>query len=205
MLKLSVHKLVLASESPRRRQLLEQAGFVFDVVSVKVSEIPNKNLNVNAQILDIASRKARAAFTSLKSSQKQPFIVLSADTEVIFNGGPLGKPSDEQDACRLLGLLSGQTHEVKTAIFLIDSETEDEISQIETTLVVFKSLTTKEILDYIATKEPMDKAGAYAIQGLGRQFIEKFIGPYDNVVGLPVSLVEKCLQSKGWHIQKSKS
>ncbi len=204
MLKLTVYKLVLASESPRRRQLLDQAGFIFDVVSVKVSETPDKNLNVNAQILDIASRKARAAFASLKSSHNDAFIVLSADTEVIFAGGPLGKPTDEADAYRLLGLLSGNTHEVKTAIFMIDSQSGLEVSQIETTQVVFKKLTQKEILDYVATKEPMDKAGAYAIQGEGRQFVEKFIGAYDNVVGLPVSLVEKCLNDNNWQIQRKR-
>lgn len=205
MLKLVVHKLVLASESPRRRQLLQEAGFLFDVVSVKVSEIPNENLNVNEQILDIARRKSRAVFASLKSCRKEPFIVLSADTEVIYNGAPLGKPLDEADACRLLGLLSGKSHEVKTAVHMIDSETLDEISQIETTQVVFKIMTSQEILEYVATKEPMDKAGAYAIQGLGRRFVEKFTGSYDNVVGLPVHVVEKCLFDKGWLIQKRSS
>lgn len=205
MLKLAVHKLILASESPRRRQLLQQAGFVFTVSSVKVSEIPDKNLNVNEQILDIARRKGRAALTSLKSSEAGPFIVLSADTEVIFDNVPLGKPADEQDACRLLGLLSGKTHQVMTAVHLIDSVSGEEISQIETTQVVFRELSSQEILDYVATKEPMDKAGAYAIQGLGRQFVAEFIGSYENVVGLPVHVVEKCLAEKNWIVERART
>ncbi len=185
--------LVLASESPRRRELLKEAGFNFDVVPVKVSEIPNKNLNVNAQILDIAQRKARAAFDQLKSSRTGPFRVLSADTEVIFGGGPLGKPQNREDAYRILRLLSGNFHEVKTAVCIIDSTTHKEVSQIETTQIHFKKLSDEEIWTYIDTGEPMDKAGAYGIQGLGRQFVDHFEGPYDNVVGLPIAVVRKLL------------
>lgn len=185
--------LVLASESPRRRELLKEAGFDFDVVPVKVSEIPNKNLNVNAQILDIAQRKARAAFDQLKSSRTGAFRVLSADTEVIFGGGPLGKPQNREDAYRILRLLSGNFHEVKTAVCIIDSTTHKEVSQIETTQIHFKKLSDEEIWTYIDTGEPMDKAGAYGIQGLGRQFVDHFEGPYDNVVGLPIAVVRKLL------------
>ncbi|MBV2169745.1 MAG: Maf family protein [Bdellovibrio sp.] len=185
--------LVLASESPRRRELLKEAGFNFDVVPVKVSEIPNKNLNVNAQILDIAQRKARAAFDQLKSSRKGPFRVLSADTEVIFGGGPLGKPQNREDAYRILRLLSGNFHEVKTAVCIIDSTTHKEVSQVETTQIHFKKLSDEEIWTYIDTGEPMDKAGAYGIQGLGRQFVDRFEGPYDNVVGLPIAVVRQLL------------
>lgn len=185
--------LILASESPRRRDLLDQAGFKFEVVSIKVSEIPDKNLNVNDQILDIARRKARAALALLKSSRKDHFRVLSADTEVIWNGEPLGKPQNKDDAYRILKLLSGQTHEVKTAVCLIDSESGHEISQIETTLIHFKSLSDRDIWDYIETGEPMDKAGAYGIQGLGGKFVAQFIGPFDNVVGLPIERVRKML------------
>ncbi|HEY1079810.1 MAG TPA: Maf family protein [Bdellovibrio sp.] len=185
--------LVLASESPRRRELLTEAGFVFDVVPVKVSEIPNKNLNVNEQILDIARRKARAAFAHLKSSRTGPFRVLSADTEVIFGDAPLGKPQDADDAYRILKLLSGKFHEVITAVCIIDSTSTKELSQSETTQVHFRKLTDDEIWTYIKTGEPMDKAGAYGIQGQGRKFIDRFEGPFDNVVGLPVDLVKKML------------
>jgi septum formation protein len=192
--------IILASESPRRRQLLADAGFSFDVLSVKVSEIPNKNLNVNAQILDIAQRKAIAALPLLKSSRKVPFIVISADTEVIFNDAPLGKPKNHEDAFRMLRLLSGTDHQVITAVCMIDSASTKVLSQTETTNVFFKQLTDQEIWTYIQSGEPMDKAGAYGIQGLAGKFVEKIEGPFDNVVGLPVELVKKMLhdlQSNG--------
>ncbi|CAE78450.1 Maf family protein [Bdellovibrio bacteriovorus] len=185
--------LILASESPRRKQLLSEAGFSFDVVPVKVSEIPNKNLNVNDQILDIARRKASAALPLLKSSRQDAFIVLCADTEVIFNGAPLGKPADRQDAYRILKLLSGKYHEVITAVCLVESSTGKEVSQTETTKIYFRQLTDDEIWTYIDTGEPMDKAGAYGIQGQGGKFIERFDGPFYNVVGLPIDLVKNLL------------
>lgn len=186
-------QLILASESPRRRDLLKQAGFNFEVIPVKVSEIPNKNLNINEQILDIARRKARAAFAQLKTSRFQDFQVLTADTEVIYGGGPLGKPNDPEDALRILRLLSGNFHEVKTAVCIIDSKTQREVSQIETTEIYFKVLSDEEIKNYVQTGEPLDKAGAYGIQGLGGQFVERFVGSYDNVVGLPIEVVKKLL------------
>ncbi len=195
-----MYKLILASESPRRRELLNKAGFVFDVVSVKVSEIPNKNLNIKEQILDIARRKASTAFAQLKSSMKEPFIILSADTEVIYNQAPLGKPTDAQDAARILRLLSGKSHQVMTAICMIESNGQTESSHVETTNVIFKDLSDEEIFKYISTGEPMDKAGAYGIQGLGRAFVEKFDGSYDNVVGLPVNCVQELLQNKNWKV-----
>jgi septum formation protein len=185
--------LILASESPRRKQLLQQAGFSFDVVSVKVSEIPDKNLNATEQILDIARRKARAAFTHLKSSKLQEFTLISADTEVIFDGQLQGKPVDKDDAFQMLRRLSGKPHDVQTGVCIIDSVTGKELSQIETTKVFFKNLTDQEIWTYIESGEPMDKAGAYGIQGLGGKFVEKYDGPFDNVVGLPVELVKSML------------
>lgn len=186
-------KLILASESPRRRQLLTEAGFSFDVVPVKVSEIPDKNLNVNDQILDIARRKARQSYTNLKASRNDDFIVISADTEVIWDGAPLGKPQDPDDAYRILKLLSGNVHEVLTAVCMISSPSGREVSHVETTKIFFKTLTDDEIWTYINTKEPMDKAGAYGIQGHGGKFVEKYEGPFDNVVGLPISVVRDLL------------
>lgn len=186
--------LVLASESPRRKQLLHEAGFSFDVVSPKVSEIPDKNLNVDGQILDIAGRKARAVFDLLKSSRQEGFIVVAADTEVIFGGGPLGKPQNPDDAFRILRLLSGNMHEVKTAVCLMDFPSGRMVSHVETTKIFFKQLSDDEIWTYIDTKEPMDKAGAYGIQGLGGKFVEKFEGSFDNVVGLPVRVVRELLE-----------
>ncbi len=193
--------LILASESPRRKQLLLEAGFQFSVIPSKVSEIPDENLNINDQILDIARRKATAITTEslpLHSSEIQEFIVIAADTEVIFAGKPLGKPQNKADAFRILRLLSGNAHEVKTAICLIHSKTLTEVSQVETTKIIFKSLSEAEIWSYIETGEPLDKAGAYAIQGLGRNFVAEFEGSFDNVVGLPIQVLKLLLEQIGF-------
>ncbi|MEN0057666.1 MAG: Maf family protein [Bdellovibrio sp.] len=186
--------LILASESPRRRQLLSEAHFKFDVFPVKVSEIPDKNLNVNEQILDIARRKAYAALSELKSSRSAPFLVLSADTEVIFAGSPLGKPQNNEDAFRMLRLLSGCQHEVKTAVCLLDSESNREASHVETTKIFFKPLSDEQIWSYVETGEPLDKAGGYGIQSGGRVFVERFEGSFDNVVGLPIAVVQSLVR-----------
>lgn len=187
-------KLILASESPRRRELLKKAGYNFDVVPSKVSEIPDKNLNVHDQILDISRRKARASFDQVKALKDEPFIVLAADTEVIFENSPLGKPQSPEDAHRILRLLSGISHQVITGVCLIDSQSGKEVSQTETTTVYFRSLSDEDIWNYIRTGEPMDKAGAYGIQGLGGAFVLRYEGAFDNIVGLPMDLVGKMLE-----------
>ncbi|MBX3032724.1 MAG: septum formation protein Maf [Bdellovibrionaceae bacterium] len=190
--------LILASESPRRKELLQNAGFRFQVVPVKVSEIPDKNLNVNEQILEIAGRKARAAFEDLRGRFKEPFVVLAADTEVILDDGPLGKPSSPEDAVRTLKNLSGRVHEVITAVWMIDSSSGKAVSHLETTKVFFRTLSETEIRDYVATGEPMDKAGSYGIQGLGGRLVERIEGDFQNVVGLPVGAVKKMIQQNDW-------
>lgn len=186
--------LILASASPRRRELLQKAGYNFDVVPAKVSEIPDKNLNANDQILDIAQRKARAAFAQLQGQKTEPFVVLAADTEVIFNNAPLGKPESPEDAHRMLRLLSGHDHLVITGVCIIDSRSGQEVSQTETTTVHFRPLTDQEIWEYVQTGEPMDKAGAYGIQGRGGLLVDHYEGSFDNIVGLPMELVKGMLQ-----------
>lgn len=194
-----MHRLILASESPRRKDLLHKAGIRFQVFPVKVSEIPDKTLNAGEQILDIAGRKARAAFEELsKRGNDSPFVVLAADTEVIFEGVPLGKPSSPEDAIRTLLRLSGRVHEVITAVRMIDSSSGKAHSHIETTRVRFRNLPEKEIRDYVETGEPMDKAGSYGIQGLGGKLVEKIEGDFDNVVGLPVKAVLGIFNENGW-------
>jgi len=199
-----MYQLVLASESPRRRQLLQNAGFVFDVVPVKVSEIPDKNLNIDEQILDIAGRKAKAAFELLKRTLKKDFLLLTADTMVVYHDQTLGKPRNPQEAYDFLRLLSGKTHYVKTGLYLVESLGEETVSHLETSQVNFRSLSDEEIWTYIQSEEPMDKAGAYAIQGLGGKFVEKFIGDYDNVVGLPVKAFENILSKMKWQVERAK-
>jgi len=185
-----MYSIKLASASPRRHQLLKEAGVEFEIVSVNVSEFPNKNLNTKEQILDIARRKARAGIDDLLKiglDFTQPYVVVGADTEVIFDGGPLGKPEDAKDAERMLRLLSNQTHIVLTAICFIESVQQKEWSHVEETSVTFRSLSDEEIQSYIASGDPFDKAGSYGIQSeLSRRFISKIHGPLDNVMGLPV-------------------
>jgi septum formation protein len=201
-------KLVLASESPRRKDLLQRAGFFFHVFSVKVSENLEKNLTVDEQILTIARRKAEASLKAYKSSKDEPFLILAADTMVILDNVPLGKPENEEQAFEYLSLLSGRAHLVKTAVVLVEGPvTEAERLKlkfheaIETTQVIFRPLGEREIREYISTGEPMDKAGAYGIQGFGGSFVEKYIGAFDNVVGLPIEVTRRLLREGNWSLK----
>lgn len=197
MIKLN-YPLVLASESPRRKQLLTEAGFSFTVFPVKVSENLKKNLNLDAALIEIAKEKAEASIKAHNLLNIQNFLVLSADTMVIHDGTPLGKPKSKQEAEQILGRLSGNKHEVKTAIFLIESLSKKFAHEVITTEVYFRPILRHEIIDYVASEEPMDKAGAYAIQGQGARFVEKYDGPYDNVVGLPITELKKLLELNHW-------
>ncbi|MES2802769.1 MAG: YggS family pyridoxal phosphate-dependent enzyme [Bdellovibrionota bacterium] len=195
-------KIVLASQSPRRAEILKKAGYYFVSFPVFISEIPNENLSLDEQIIDIAKRKA---FTCLdQCPDKNPGnIILASDTMVCLENLAIGKPENEQDAFDTLKKLSGKMHEVKTAIILLDPQTKDLVSHIETSQVFFKNLTDEAIWDYIKTGEPMDKAGSYAIQGLGGKFVERFVGDYNNVVGLPLTALEKLFAQKNWNFEKS--
>ncbi len=198
-------KLVLASQSPRRSDILKKAGYQFVPFPVHVSEIPDENLSQNEQILDIAGRKSKAVVRELqdKGLALENTVILCADTMVCIGPVTLGKPENEKTAFEYLRLLSGRQHEVKTAIHLIDLSTNEIVTHIETTAVFFRTLSDMEISEYIATKEPFDKAGGYAIQGIGRKFVEKFEGDFDNVVGLPLQALEKLFRIKGWDFLKT--
>ncbi len=195
------YKLILASQSPRRKSLLEKAGFKFTILPANISETPNKNLNLDDQILQIALEKAEACLSQNNYLKSQNYLVLSADTMVIVDGVPYGKPSDREEAARFLRLLSGRGHLVKTGICLLNCRTFEQSKEITTTEVYFRNLVEAEIQEYISSGEPMDKAGAYGIQGLGGTFIEKFVGPFDNVVGLSMESLNKLLDSKDWKIE----
>lgn len=181
--------LFLASESPRRRELLQTAHVPFQVFSVKVSEFPQENLTVDEQILDIARQKSRAAAQALIQQGQSDFLLLTADTEVIIEGRLSGKPQSQQHAFEMLKKISGTSHLVKTGVVLWSHPENKERSHLETTTVTFRQLTDEEIWNYIRTGEPMDKAGAYGIQGLGRAFVQEFQGSFENVVGLPIQVV----------------
>lgn len=197
-------QLILASQSPRRAEILKKALYYFVSLPVYVSEIPNKNLSLNDQILDISYRKASACLDLLPAQglDSSSVVILAADTMVCLDNKTFGKPENDQDAFAILQQLSGKKHQVKTAVYLIDVATSDSVSLIETTDVYFKNLTTVEIKDYIQTKEPLDKAGAYAIQGIGQKFVEKYVGDFDNVVGLPLQALEKVFTMKKWDFQR---
>ena len=195
-------KIVLASQSPRRAEILKKAGYYFVSFPVFISEIPNENLSLDDQIIDIAKRKALACLD--QCPDKNPaHIILASDTMVCLGNLAIGKPENEQDAFNTLKKLSGQMHEVKTAIILLDQSNGHLISHIETSQVYFKNLSDQDIWDYIKTGEPMDKAGSYAIQGLGKKFVEKFVGDYNNVVGLPLNALEKLFTEKNWNFEKT--
>jgi MAF protein len=195
-------KIILASQSPRRAEILKKAGYYFVSFPVFISEIPNENLSLDEQIIDIAKRKAIACL-DLCPDKNTGNIILASDTMVCLGNLAIGKPENEQDAFDTLKKLSGKMHEVKTAIILLDQSTREITSHIETSQVFFKDLTDQDIWDYIKTGEPMDKAGSYGIQGRGGKFVEKFVGEFNNVVGLPLLALEKIFTAKNWQFEKS--
>jgi septum formation protein len=183
-------RLILASASPRRRELLAQAGFSFDVHPAHIPEDPRPEEDPIAYVVRLALEKAQAVFNEIGGSQA---VVLGADTTVTLDGHILGKPDDAADAARMLRRLSGRTHRVITGVAVVTpAHTE---SAAEVTGVRFLTLSDEEIAAYVATGEPMDKAGAYAIQGRAARWIPRVEGCYFNVVGLPLALVSALLES----------
>ena len=203
-----MYELILASESPRRRQLLQEAGFQFTVHPTQLSEIRDENLNVEAQILALAGQKSWACLDHLLQNQSpgftRPLVVLAADTMVVIDGEPLGKPENEKNAFEMLRRLSGRAHLVMTGVSIRSTENAKETSELVTTEVEFKPLTDEEIWTYVATKEPMDKAGSYGIQGLGKNLVAQFRGSYTKVVGLPMEYVTPILQSPPYRLGSKK-
>lgn len=195
--------LVLASASPRRQELLRNAGIVFTVQSADVDETPLAGEGPR----ECAERLSREkALTVWRVRQRD--VVLGADTVVVVDGTLLGKPVDTEDAARMLRLLAGRTHEVITGVCVIKpvasgqrsvaGGSQDFMTASESTLVTMSEISEPEILDYVATGEPMDKAGAYAIQGMASRWIPRIEGDYSNVVGLPVALVYRMLRESGF-------
>lgn len=201
-------KIILASQSPRRSEILKKANYDFISIPTHVSEIPDKNLTIDEQIMDIARRKARFCLALVQGQrlacahEPHEHLILAADTMVCLPNQILGKPENQDEAFHFLSLLSGKIHQVKTAVIILDATTSEEVSLIETTEVTFRNLSGSEIWDYIKTGEPMDKAGAYAIQGLGKKFVTHFVGDFDNVVGLPLHAIEKVFKIKSWTLKR---
>jgi septum formation protein len=179
-------RLILASASPRRAELLTRAGVAFEVVTVAVDETPFDREMPESYVQRLAEAKARAA-----SATDPDAVVLGADTIVVLDGRILGKPRDVSDARDMLRALSGREHQVLTGVAVLDDGVVK--VDVDTTSVRFARLGEEDIEWYLASGEPMDKAGAYAIQGLASRFVEGIDGSYTNVVGLPVALVWRML------------
>jgi septum formation protein len=186
--------VILASSSPRRRELLANAGIPFRVQTGYVPEVHQPGESP----IEFASRLAREKAEAVACKEPGNYVV-AADTIVIVEGEILGKPSDAADAARMLRLLSGRKHEVTTAVCIIDPNGARHVA-VETTRVFFHVLSEHEIKEYIAGGEPMDKAGAYGIQGLASKWIYRVEGDYFTVMGLPVARVWETLKKAGYGI-----
>ncbi len=186
--------MILASASPRRKEILENFGFSFKTIVKNIDEISDKT-RAEEKILEIAEKKARAAAIDFPDEN-----VVGADTVVVVDGKILGKPKDEKEAFSMLKSLSGRSHEVITAFSFININKNISYSDYEITKVYFKNLTDDEINWYINTKEPMDKAGAYGIQGKGAFFVEKIEGDFFSVMGFPLGKFVRFLNKTGFNL-----
>lgn len=186
-------RIILASASPRRAQLLEQIGVVFEIAPGNVAEMPHPDEAPPDYITRISRAKVIAVARGFDSG-----LVLGADTVVVLDGQLLGKPEDEAAARRMLSQLSGKWHAVMTGVALYDIESRREVADYDKTLVKFAQITDSEIDWYVNTGEPMDKAGAYGIQGRGGLFVDEIAGNYYNVVGLPIPLVYRLARRLGY-------
>lgn len=184
--------IILASASPRRKELLSLLPITFEIISKETDETLDTRLTPVENVMKIAAQKAEAVASEYKES-----LVIGCDTIVVVDTQILGKPKDKEEAYKMLAGLAGRTHKVFTGVSLQNKSIGLEESFYEETIVYMKSLSDKEIWDYIATGDPMDKAGSYGIQTKGALFVEKIEGDYFNVVGLPISkLYEKLKQIK---------
>jgi septum formation protein len=184
--------LILASASPRRRELLSQAGYRFEVQPSAIPESRRPGEDAIRYATRLAREKAEEVFARHQPSPA-PTMVLGADTVVVCDGEVMGKPADAADAARMLLLLSGRTHQVVTGVAVVWGSGSAEVAA-EVTQVTMLTLTPQEVANYVAGGEPMDKAGAYAIQGYAGRWIPRIHGCYFNVVGLPLALVTSLLE-----------
>lgn len=180
--------LVLASQSPRRRELLAVLGYPFTVIPSSIDELPSSDESAETFAVRVAREKGMEVASRVSQS-----IILSADTVVTIDDEILGKPTDEADAVRMLRVLSGRDHLVLTAVTLVNQSKQQTLEGLERTRVWFSNLTDQEIVDYVRRENVYDKAGAYAIQGYAGVYIPRIEGNYSNVMGLPLPLVHQLL------------
>lgn len=186
-------KIILASGSPRRRELMESAGFDFTVMTSNAQESYDPALPPIKVAPFLARLKAQAVADELEGRSLQDVLVVGADTIVALDGTIYGKPHGAEDAARMLHALSGKTHQVVTGVCVIDGSGAQSFA--ETTDVAFRTLSDEEIEAYVAGGEPMDKAGAYGIQGEGGKLVDHIDGDFDNVVGLPIKRLAPILEA----------
>ncbi|HEV7966619.1 MAG TPA: Maf family protein [Candidatus Acidoferrales bacterium] len=190
-------KIILASSSPRRAEILREAAIAFETHVTEIDEAPLAGESAQAMVARLAEAKARAAAARIGAAVRDSIIV-GADTTVELDGEILGKPGDAAQAREMLARLSGRSHQVLTGIFLLRLHGNATRWAVENSAVTFAPLSEKEIDAYVATGEPMGKAGAYAIQGLAGRYIPRIEGCYFNVVGLPLARLYALLRELGW-------
>jgi septum formation protein len=190
-------KLILASSSPRRAEILRDAGLAFESCATQIDEAALPGETPHAMVARLAEAKARAASARMDDGMRE-CIIVGADTTVELDGEILGKPRDSAHARDMLAKLSGRTHHVLTGIFLLRLPGNAARAAVENSAVTFAPLAEEEIDAYVATVEPLGKAGAYAIQGLGGRYIPRIEGCYFNVVGLPLAKLYAMLCELGW-------
>lgn len=188
-------KIVLASSSPRRRELLSLTGLTFTVEASDYEEVLVPGVDPRLLARRLSCKKAKAVAKKYRNA-----LIIAADTFIVFGDILLGKPSSKEDAMRMLGLLNGQSHSVITGVTIIDTASRKILSRSVETRVWFRKLTKQELASYVRTGEPLDKAGAYAIQGLGSLIVERIEGDYFNVIGLPLSSLVEALKKFGIHV-----
>lgn len=188
-------KIILASQSPRRRELLKQIGLNFEVIPSQVDETLDSTGTMNEKIEKLALKKAK----SVAYNMDQEALVIGADTVVVLDE-ILGKPSNRQDALSMLKRLSGRTHQVITGVAIVDALSGRQCTSSQITYVTMKTYEDEEIKSYMDSGEYLDKAGSYAIQGLGALLVEEIHGDYFNVVGLPIGLLNDLLKEFDFNI-----
>lgn len=198
-------RIILASASPRRRELLTQAGYTFAVEVADIDETPLPHEAAAAYVQRLATEKAQAV-SALHREDDEPFIVLAADTTVVVDSAILAKPEGAAEAREMLARLSGRTHAVLTGIAASGyaGGVSSTRAEVEITQVTFDMMSDQEIADYVATGEPLDKAGAYAIQGYAARWIPRIEGDYTNVVGLPIARTVRLLDEVELSLGKAK-
>ena len=187
-----MRKIILASASPRRKEILRKTGLNFSICTSDYKEDINLSLKPRALAKFLSRKKAQTVAHKYKNA-----IIIAADTFIVFKNRLLGKPHTDKEAEKMLNMLNGKAHSVITGFTIMDTASKKILSRSVETKVYFKKLGRKEINAYVRSKEPLDKAGAYAIQGLGSVFIERIDGDFLNVVGLPLLALTESLKKFG--------